>query len=103
MNYHQPLCFNRLEDLRAEETSNLILDDIMLVAVRDSGIVMNVHSLMLSIQHWCCQTLLRPPSTDPYMPCDVAKALHLPTLNFGEERFLSAHELCSCSVHIYVE
>lgn len=62
--YHQSLdCFNHWEHLMVEETKNLPQEDLLVVALRSSDIIMSVHSLMMSDQLLRCSPCLCPPST----------------------------------------
>lgn len=83
--------------------NNLFHFDILPMTLRISGNVMLVYALMMSDELWRCSHHLHPPAStfssslhesraDVLMHCDLAKSCHLPTLNNGEERFLSDHE-----------
>lgn len=53
----------RRKNPRSKETDNVIQDDLLAVALRNSGIVLSVYSLMLSYQHLNCRPRLFPSST----------------------------------------
>lgn len=60
---HLTASINRVGIRRGEETDKLLQDNLLAVALRTSGIVVSVHSLILSNQCLHCRHRLCPPST----------------------------------------
>lgn len=85
--------------LRAE-AGNLLQDDLFVVALRTSGIIISFHFSKLSDQLLRLHLPLASAFNDALhnglaeavMLCGVAKPCYLPTLLRGEERFLSTPE-----------
>ena len=71
------------------------------------GVGRDVHSLMLSIQHFLCRSRRRPPSSVPWrtgfvVTCDMPEPYQFSSLDRCQKRFLWTHTEVVLDTHLVV-